>query len=147
VVIVDAADAHHLMNHGWHTVCPKRVTPYAYSRKGGGYLHCVIFPIIETVDHINGNGFDCRRNNLRKATQEQNTRNRRASRSSTSKWLGVSWCNAHPKSRTKGAWVAQIRIDGQNRHLGRFDREEDAALAYNFAALEHFGEFARFNVA
>lgn len=141
IVIVDFQDAHFLMDDAWHLMCPKRLSPYAYSKKGGGYLHCQIFKASEKVDHIDGNGLDCRRSNLREATQEQNTRNRRSARSSTSRFLGVSWYSE------KSKWCAQIRINGRNTHLGYFDREENAALAYNFAAHEHFGEFARFNHA
>jgi hypothetical protein len=139
VVLVDIADAGLLMDDAWSMICPNRRSPYAHSRKGGGYLHCAILGT-KGIDHINGNGFDCRRRNLRLATQRQNTRNKSSARSSTSRFLGVSKCKG-------GSWVAQIRANGKNTHLGYFDREENAAQAYNFAALEYFGEFARYNVA
>ena len=152
VVLVDPQDAWLLMEYGWATLNPKRLSSYAASTRFGrqnncsAILHCAILKVDEKVDHINGNGLDCRRNNMRPATQMQNARNRRAARSSTSRFLGVSWKNAQPKHRVKkDGWVAQIRIDGKTKFLGFFDREENAALAYNFAAHEHYGEFARFN--
>lgn len=87
------------------------------------------------VDHRNGDGLDNRRGNLRRATRGQNGRNRRAW--GRSRFLGVN--------RSRGRWLAQIRVDGRNRFLGRFDDEEEAARAYDRAALEHAGEYARLN--
>ena len=45
----------------------------------------------------------------------------------------------------KGRWRAQIKVAGKQRHLGHFEREEDAAAAYNRAVLEAFGEYTRLN--
>jgi len=88
------------------------------------------------VDHINGDGLDNRRANLRVATQSQNLQNakRRANRSG---FKGVQ--------RSRVRWVARIKVAGRSQHLGCFDLVEDAARAYNRAALEHFGQFARIN--
>lgn len=147
VVIVDANDAHLLMDYSWHMVCPKRLSVYAHSGRLDGYLHCAIIESTRRLDHINGNGLDCRRDNLREATQQENARNKRSAQSSTSAFLGVSWRNAQPKYRQKAGWVAQILVSGKNKYLGLFDLEENAALAYNFAAHEHYGEFAKFNQA
>jgi hypothetical protein len=90
------------------------------------------------VDHINGNGLDCRRSNLRLATHKQNLRNQ-AAHSGTSRYKGVSW------NRQRNGWDAQICLNGKNRYLGRFRTEVEAAKAYNEGARLHFGEFARLN--
>lgn len=91
------------------------------------------------VDHINGNGLDNRRANLRPATPSQNTANARMPSDNTSGFKGVGWF-----ART-GRWRAYITYQGRQKHLGYFDIAEEAALAYDAAARELFGEFARPN--
>ena len=89
-------------------------------------------------DHRNGDGLDCRRENLRTATRSENARNR-AKRIVTpsSPYKGV---------RPKGTmWVAVISPNGRSILLGLYETAEDAARAYDAAAVEHFGEFARLN--
>lgn len=93
-----------------------------------------------TVDHINGDGLDCRRQNLRLATNAQNTRNRKGPNASgSSGYLGVTW------DKRRSRWVAQITVDGKHYHVGIFLRAEDAARARDEASLKYFGEFARLN--
>lgn len=89
------------------------------------------------LDHINGNRTDNRIDNLRLATVAQNGWNRKAQRSSTSGFKGVTF---HRKS---GRWQAAIRYQGGPRHLGLFDTAEQAHAAYVDAANRLFGEFAR----
>lgn len=92
------------------------------------------------VDHINGNGLDNRKCNLRICTQKENIRNsRKKSNSLSSKYKGVCW-----KTR-EGKWWSSIIVDGHRKHLGYFTAEIDAAIAYNKAASIYFGEFARLN--
>jgi hypothetical protein len=87
------------------------------------------------VDHINGNGLDNRRSNIRLCTQGENMRNRHR-RSGKSRYKGVWW---HKRDHR---WMAHIRHQGKRIHLGRFVDEIDAALAYDKASRELFGEFA-----
>lgn len=89
-----------------------------------------------TIDHINGNGLDNRRQNLRLVTPQQNTWNRRPWARGTSKFKGVSW-----DKETKH-WRADIKAGGKNKYLGRFSSEEEAAHAYKKAAELVYGEFA-----
>lgn len=88
------------------------------------------------VDHINGNRGDNRISNLRLATCSENLCNRVRQKNNTSGLKGVSWIGQYQK------WQATIRFGGRNKFLGRFDTKEEAANAYNEAALKHHGEFA-----
>jgi hypothetical protein len=90
------------------------------------------------VDHINGNKFDCRRSNLRICTNGQNGMNRGPSRISTTGFKGVY------KAGRK--FLARIEFEGQAIRLGLFTDPEDAARAYDAAALKYFGEFAFCNL-
>lgn len=91
------------------------------------------------VDHWDSDGLNNRRDNLRLCSLTQNNRNRRKQHSqSSSLFKGVT--------QVRGRWYAQIRVEaGKRQSLGYFGTEEDAARAYDAAAREHFGEFARLN--
>ncbi len=94
----------------------------------------------EEVDHINGNKLDNRRSNLRLANRSTNQANRGASYHNKSGLKGV--CHA---PHTKDRWRAQITVRGHKMYLGTFTTPEEAARAYDQAAIQHFGEFARLN--
>jgi hypothetical protein len=112
-------------------------------RKGGGQstlkLHRFILGINDPsvqVDHINGDGLDNRRENLRPCTVAQNQQNRSAQRNNSSGTKGVYL------RRDCRKWQAQIKAVGKNRYLGLFPTKEAAAEAYAEAAKFYFGEFA-----
>jgi len=90
------------------------------------------------VDHINGNGLDNRRENLRIADKAQNQHNC-VSRMGRSHYKGVAWAGH------VGMWRVRLRRRGVSFHVGYFRDEIDAALAYDLKAAELFGEFARPN--
>jgi hypothetical protein len=91
-------------------------------------------------DHINGNTLDNQRVNLRLATPVQNLANQRLNSANTSGYKGVSF---HKKG---GRWIAYVGGASTTRQwLGCFDTAEEAALAYDAAARDRWGEFARTN--
>lgn len=91
------------------------------------------------VDHINLDPSDNRKSNLRHATNQQNVCNQPTDRENTSGYKGVSW----HKMRRK--WASQIHVHGKHISLGLYANIQDAARAYNKAAIHYFGEFARIN--
>lgn len=90
------------------------------------------------VDHVNGNGLDNRKENLRICNNTQNQQNQVRVRGK-SQYKGVYWHSGRSK------WCAHIRIFGKMTHLGSFDLERDAAIAYDIAANGAFGDFANTN--
>lgn len=90
------------------------------------------------VDHINHDGLDNRRENLRVCTKGENLRNKIPTKA-TSNYKGVSW---HKQSQK---WLSRIKLDRKIVHLGMYDLEVHAARAYDIAAKEYHKEFAYLN--
>lgn len=91
------------------------------------------------IDHINGDGFDNRKANLRLATSTQNNYNRRITSRRTSKYKGVDY------RPSKKAYRARITVNKRKIHLGHFPDEISAARAYDTAARKYHKEFAVLN--
>lgn len=144
VAIVDPEDWMRAKQYFWSTVKVGRNT-YAHTHKNGKTLclHSLIdnTPPGYVVDHIDGNGLNCRRANLRRCTQSQNCANKRKTlKRTSSRFKGVSRaCWNHQR------WVARIKKNGRQTTVGSFKTEEAAAKAYDEAARATFGEFARLN--
>jgi hypothetical protein len=100
-------------------------------------IHHGVIP--DEIDHRNGIKTDNRIDNLRPCTSSQNKGNIGLLRNNRSGYKGVSLNTRSNK------WHAQIKINGKQTYLGRFDDPADATRAYNTAAIEHFGEFAYLN--
>ena len=138
--IVDAADYEWLMLWKW------RVTDkgYAYrtSKRDGksGAMHRLILdtPRGMVSDHINGNRLDNRRSNLRICTYAGNARNK-GNCSHTSVYKGVGW------KKDNSLWQARIHMGDKWMHIGLYEEEVAAAVAYNYKAKELFGDHARLN--
>ena len=142
VALVDDEDYDLVMQYKWYVwECPaKNQGPYAHCSIGGRTLrmHQLITGYART-DHANGNGLDNRRANLRESTRAQNAANRRMHVTNPSGFKGVRRRADNPKS----PWTARICVDRKERHLGYFATAEEAARAYDAAALKLHGEFAR----
>jgi hypothetical protein len=143
--IVDPEDYQRLNKVKWHT-CGKRGVFYARQNKRINgkqvttLMHraVVSVPNDMVVDHINHNGLDNRKANLRPATRSQNICNS-LPRQHSSRFKGV----AFDKVRKK--WEVQVAYRGQKICLGRFVDEIEAAKAYDEAAKKYQGEFAVLN--
>jgi hypothetical protein len=90
------------------------------------------------IDHINGDRTDNRLENLRACSRGDNLKNMRVSGKGSSKYKGV--CRM-----SNGRYSAQITVNNKKKHLGCFVCEDDAALAYNEAAVKLYKEFANLN--
>ncbi len=147
VALVDDDQVERLSAHKWrylqkgHTRAAITVIPGTVQRTT--YMHRLVMGAGrgQMVDHINGDGLDNRRENLRFCTNGQNQMNRRVA-VATSGFKGVT---AHLQS--PGKYSANIHVNGRKIYLGIFNDPVVAAAAYDEAAVRYFGEFAKTNAA
>ncbi len=146
IVLVDKEDYDLISEHRWYLSNIRLKIPYAVTGNLKRYngkrlrMHRLIMNAgpNQFIDHVNRNGLDNRRCNLRFCTRAQNNQNSYIPKG-VSKFKGVSWA----KSRT--IWEARIGVNHRLIFIGYFENEIEAAEAYDKAALKHFGEFARIN--
>ena len=146
--MVDAEDYERLSRHKWHIKRLRDGSDIVYARRMIRVdrkqtplsMHREILGARPgtNVDHINRDGLDNRKVNLRLCSPGENMMNRKPQQG-TSRFKGVYW------NQRDGYWIAKIQVRRKGRHLGCFEKEEDAARAYDAAALEAFREFARLN--
>ncbi len=149
--IVDLADIDLVQSRNWYA-SKGRHTLYAVSngeRRGSAprapsvQMHRVVLGLApddpREVDHIDHDGLNNRRSNLRPATRSQNSRNMGSPTGARTPYKGVGW---HSRDQS---WRAYISIDRRQISLGYFATEEEAARAYDAAAVEAWGEFAWLN--
>jgi hypothetical protein len=136
---VDAADYEWLSRWNWHTTS----AGYAARHDKGKtvLMHRLIMqpPKGMVVDHVDGSRSNNCRFNLRVCTRAENQRNQRKQRGAFSQYKGVYY------QKQRGKIYVQYQFEGHAQKLGNFENEIDAARAYDYKAVELFGEFARVN--
>jgi hypothetical protein len=141
---IDAVDVPLVEGYNWTAAVRKHTTYVERNSVTGGVrkivlLHRVIAgtPDGMFTDHINGDGLDNRRCNLRVVDKVQNGRNQKVTERNTSGFKGVTW------DSQRGKWRSQIVVDHKQRYLGLYLNPEDAHAAYAKASAELHGEFGR----
>ena len=143
IALVDDEEYEELSQHKWYA---KRGTKTFYAARDTGSrhnrkrlrMHRVIMGAEDGqyIDHINRNGLDNRKANLRFATVSQNQHNRPHPKNSTSGYKGISWHKIHKR------WQAHITVKGQYYWLGSFTSKIEAVEAYDKKARELVGNYA-----
>jgi hypothetical protein len=149
VALVDAIDYNYIMQWKWHAggYGGRYAARKDYGDFTGPTKHVTMHGAIgvlmglgkDVVDHVNGDGFDNRRSNLRAATVSENMCNRKKSSGNTSGFTGVVF----RKGKKTKQWRAQIGFKKKHIALGDYDTPEEASLVYQEKARELFGEFVR----
>lgn len=146
VALVDDDDYDFLNQWKWHTQSGDKIGRLFYAvrqeNKKVVRMHRVLLGITDSsmeVDHIDHDGLNNQRLNLRIATHQENSRNQRVRSDSNTKYKGVWYSKAHDQ------YFASIRIGIGPVKLGMFFNVNDAARAYNFAASLIYGQFAVLN--
>jgi hypothetical protein len=136
------ADADRMFTDGrkWHAISrPHKRVVYACARIDGRHvmLHNLLCPDWEEVDHADGDGLNNCRSNLRDGAEFRNNANTGMRSDNTTGYKGVY--------RDRNAWKALITVNRKTVNLGAFGSPEEAAYAYDQAAVSLFGEYARTN--
>jgi hypothetical protein len=141
VAVIDAVDVPLIDGVNW--VVHKNPAGNIYARRGRHpnyiYMHRVILNCADDMqaDHIDCDGLNNRKCNLREATNAQNSSNKRVYKNNTSNFKGV-----HFYKRTF-KWQSYIRVNFLKKHLGYFSTPEEAHAAYCEASAKYHGEFGR----
>ncbi len=137
--LVNDEDYEFLSQFKWWAVVSGRTWWYAYTSDKYGKatpMQRMLIPGKIIIDHIDGNGLNNQRNNLRECTRAQNVWNSCRNKNNTSGYIGVR----SRKGRNK--WIARISMQHKEKYLGSFKGKHQAALRYDIEALKLHGEFA-----
>jgi hypothetical protein len=158
IAIIDDSDYQLIRGFRWYAISPgdkkrQNETWYAAAmiEKKTTYMHRLIMgsPEGKQIDHIDLDGLNNKRENLRIVTSSENARNTRSKKKraeTSSQYKGVSWHRlTKPNGWVGGRWRAEIELPDRKRKIKYADSEIEAAKEYNKLALEYFGEHARLN--
>ncbi len=146
--MVDDEDYDHLNSFRWHAHKGKSsLTLYAISSIGKG-MHNELIKVPDgfVIDHIDRNGLNNQKNNLRIVTASQNQMNKTVKCGNHSKYRGVDINTIKSKGRIYTYFRVGIKLNNKHIHIGRYKDEKMAAKAYNEAAKKYHGEFAILNI-
>lgn len=147
--MVDDEDFDLVSSYKWrwysHGKTCRAARPNCHTRNGewhskNALLHRFILKakIGQSIDHIDGDGLNNQKSNLRFCTHAENMRNHPKKCNAKSAFKGLNL-------RKNGLWRVRICLNRKRFHIGDFHSEKEAALAYNMAAHSMFGQFARLN--
>jgi len=123
----------------------QRLSDDKYPEYGTISMHSLILKGAVKVDHVDGNGLNNTRTNLREVTHAQNIQNQRVQKRSKSGYRGVTYFPNCGEWERKKPWRARIKVDGYDRTIGYFSTPEEAAKAWNEEALDAWGVYAFLN--
>ena len=143
IALVDDEDYERASQYKWHAMNKGGGKYYAVGWVDGRdvFLHVFLMnpPFGMEVDHIDGNGLNCQKSNMRLATHANNLKNMNKHRDNTSGFKGVAL------HKSTGKYQANIWVDGVQHYLGLFILAEEAAHVYDDSARFYHGEFASLN--
>lgn len=146
--IVDDEDYERVSKYKWWTMKCRKSGFYACrtfrksnNKRASILLHRFIMnpPEKMQVDHVDDNGLNCTRSNMRVCTNAENNRNKKLRPDNTSGYKGVTWDKRNKR------WNASITVNGKHLYISQFTNPIDAAHAYDEAAKKYHGKFAKLN--
>ena len=141
-LLYDEQDESHFQSRKWHAMRSGRTWYAAHKpwKSAHVFFHNLVMPPTDwlMVDHINRDGLDCRRENLRLVTKAQNMRNRRINKNNTSGFKGVT-------KVSRNRWRAQIRVDGVDYRGRLWPDPEMAAREYDLMSRAYHGQYGATN--
>ncbi len=143
VAFIDSIDFDKVSKYKWYARAGKNGIFYATSTLHKNiHMHRLILDVtnrFDFVDHINHDGLNNCRSNLRVVNNKENMYNSKSRKNTSSKFKGVHW------NKEKQRWTSQITADKKTIHVGHFKSEIEAAIAYNEKAKILHGQFAFLN--
>lgn len=151
ICVVDDDDYNRLMQFNWRPFITKHNIYASASMKVDGkhksvFMHRFILNLTDKniiIDHKDGNGLNNQKSNLRKCNFSENNINTTSHKGSSSKYVGVSYCE-HPYRKKK--WSADMQINGNTIRLGRYKTEEEAAIVRDQYIINNNLLFPKLNI-